>query len=163
MPFPLSIRGSISIPGAAANVSDDAIIIACVDQIEHEGARVVSRSDRSVSFAAPFFSLGRNWRFTAPVSAGSLEIARASGPGRCLTYDFSMRRNTLIGTAMIVGMVAYVATSASGEFPWWVAPIGWLWVVGGNYLITYTRAESWARRRVSDAVKASAAVPSVHA
>jgi len=158
MPFPLSIRGSISISGAAANVSDDAIIIACVDQLEHEGARVVSRGDGSLSFVVPFFGLGYSWRFTAPLSAGSLEIAREAGPGRRLTYDFSTRRLTLMGTAMMGGLLAFDAFKGFGELPWEVPVVGWLWLVGANYSLTYARAESWVRGRVTEAVKASAAL-----
>lgn len=155
MPFPLSIRGSIPIPDTAANVSDDAIIVACVDQIEHEGARVVSRGDHSMAFTVPFISWGSNWRFTVPLSAGSLEITHESGRNRRLRYDLSTRRTAVLGTLMCVGLFAFGATSRSGQMPWWVPLLAWLWLVGSNYGISYVRTASWASRRVSDAVKAS--------
>jgi hypothetical protein len=156
MPFPFSIRGSVRILDEAAGLSDDAIIIACVDQIEHEGARVASRSDRSTTFTVPFLSWGSNWRFTVPLSAGSLEIIREPTGGRRLRYDFSTRRIALIGTVAVIGLFAAVALNGVGQFPWWVPVIGWLWLVGANYFISFVRAPSWVRRRISDAVKVSA-------
>ena len=156
MPFPLSIRGSIAIPSEAASLPDQAIIIACIDQAEHEGARIASRTDRSVAFTMPFISLRSNWRFTAPLSAGLLEIVRDPSGGRRLSYDFSTRRTAVIGTVMITVLFVVVAVNDVGQFPWWVPLIGWLWIVGANYGISFLRAPSWVRRRISDAVKASA-------
>ena len=157
MPFPLSIRGSIAIPNEAASLSDRAITLACVDQVEHEGAHVVSHTDRSMTFTTSLISWGSNWRFTVPLSVGLLEIHSDSGGGRRLRYTFSTRRTALIGTVMILGLFGMVAVNDIGQFPWWVPLLGWLWLVGANYGISFLRAPSWARRRVFDAVEASAA------
>jgi hypothetical protein len=158
MPFPFSIRGSVPISDEAANLSDDAIIIACVDQVEHERARVVSHTDHSTSFTVPFLSWGSNWRFTVPLSGGSLEIMGEPAGGRRLSYNFSTRRVALIGTLAIIGLFVVVASRGVGQFPWWVPFVGWLWLVGGNYFISFVRAPRWVRRRISDAVKVSAAL-----
>lgn len=159
MPFPFSIRGSVAIPAEAAHLSDRAIMIACVDQIEHERARVVSQSDRSTTFTVPLLSLGSNWRFTVPLSAGSLEITSAPGGERRLRYDFSSRRLALIGTIMVFVMFTVVSVNNVGDFPWWLPVVAWLWLVGMNHFITFVRAPSWVRRRVSDAIKAAAPLP----
>jgi hypothetical protein len=156
MPFPVSIRGSIPIPIEAANVSDQAIMLACVDQVEHERAYIVSHTDRSATFSTAVITWGPNWRFTVPLSAGSLEIETDSAGGRRLNYDFSTRRTTLIGTVMVIGMFVLVAAEDVGQFPWWMPVLFWLWLVGVNYLIPFFRAPSWVRRRISDAVEASA-------
>ena len=158
MPFPISIRGSVPIPDNAARLPDDAIIIACVDQVEHEGARIVSHSGGSTTFTVPFFSWGSNWRFTRPLSAGALEITSEPAGGRRLRYDFSTRRTALMGAVMIIGLFAIVAFQGVGQIPWWVAPVGWLWLVGVNYFISFVRARSCVRRRIADAVKVSAPV-----
>ena len=157
MPFPLSIRGSVPIPNEAANLPDQAIIIACVDQLEHEGARVILRTDRSAAFTTPVISWGSNWRFTVPLSGGSLEITGAPAGGRRLSYDFSTRRTALMGTVAITAMFIIVTVNDVGQFPWWMLVLGWLWLVGANYGISFLRAPSWVRRRITDAVKASVA------
>ena len=143
------------IPNEAANLPDPAIMIACVDQLEHEGAHVISRTDRSTAFTTPFIRWGSNWRFTVPLSAGVLKITSDPAGGRRLIYDFSTRRTALMGTVVITGLFAFVAASRVGQFPWWAPLLGWLWLVGANYCISLVRAPSWVRRRVSDAVKAS--------
>lgn len=159
MPFPISIRGSEPIRDEAANLSDAAIIIACVDQLEHEGARVAAHSDRSTSFTVPLLTMRSNWRFTAPLSGGAVEVIRDATGGRRLAYDFSTRRLALIGTLMIGALFFVVAVRDVGQFPWWFPFFGWLWLVGGNYFIAFVRASSWARRRITDAVKAAARAP----
>jgi hypothetical protein len=155
MPFPFSIHGSVPIPDDVANVPDDAIILACVDQCEHEGARIVSRGSCSTAFTAPLFrSWGSNWRFTVPFSAGSFEITSDSTGRRRLRYDLSTRRIAVLGTLIVAGLFAAVAVKGLGLLPWWI-PLGfWLWIVGVNYTISLVRAPSWMRRRVSDAATA---------
>src|SRR5215475_9255968 len=102
MPFPFSIRGSIPIPHDLGSLPDGAIISACIDQVEDEGARIVSHGPRSTVFVAPlFWSLGSNWRFTLPLSGGSFEITGEPSGGRRLRYDLSMRRTALMGTVMV--------------------------------------------------------------
>ncbi|MFL5613991.1 MAG: hypothetical protein ACJ796_10060 [Gemmatimonadaceae bacterium] len=159
MPFPISIRGSVTIGDEAANVSDDAIIIACVDQIEHEGARVISHSDQSLVFSVPFFSWGWNWRFTCPLAGGSLAITTEPTGDRRLSYDFSTRRLALIGTLVIGGFFTVVAVQVVGQSIWWIAPAAWLWMIGPSYFISFVRASRWVRRRVSVAVKAAGRAP----
>lgn len=161
MPFPISICGSVSVPGDADHVSGAAIILACVDQIQHEGARVATHSDRATTFTVPLISFGSNWRFTVPLSAGLLQITQDSEGHRRLRYDFSTRRTALIGTAMIFGGTIFLIASGQAQVPWWLAPVAWLWLVGANYLISYARAPSWALHRVTDAIKASAPAPPV--
>jgi len=152
MPFPFSIRGSIPIPRDPATLSDRAIIDACADQVEHEGARVVSRSDRSTAFASPLFrGLGSKWRFTVPLSGGSFEITREATGGRRLRYVLSTRRTALMGTAILAVFFALAIAAGPGPFPWWTGVFFWLWIVGVNYVISFARAPSWLRRRLSDA------------
>jgi len=159
MPFPFSIRGSIPIP---VSLSDRAIILACVDQIEQEGARVVWRSDRSTEFTSPLFRrLGSNWRFTVPLSGGSFEITGEPTGARRLSYDLSTRRVALIGTAMFVGLFVVAFIVGRVPFPLPIAAGFWLWIVGANYIISYMRAPSWVRRRLSDAARAQSLDPVV--
>jgi len=144
------------IPNEAANLSDQAIILACVDQVEHEGAHLLSHTDRSATFATSLISWGSNWRFTVPISAGSLAIDKDSAGRRKLSYDLSTRRTALIGTIMVIALFGVAAGKGAGQFPLWVPLVGWLWLVGANYLISFLRAPSWVSRRVSDALRASA-------
>ena len=164
MPFPFSIRGSIPIPHDSGTVSDRAIISACIEQVEDEGARVVSRSDRSTAFTSPIFRrLGSNWRFTVPLSGGSFEITADTAGGRRLRYDVSTRRTALMGIVLLGAWFAVVIALDAGRFPWWIGAVFWLSIVGVNYFIPFVRAPGWLRQRLSDAAtQASLAAAAQH-
>ena len=153
MPFPFSIHGSIQIPQDVGSLPDRAIIFACIDQVEHEGARVVSRSPRSTVFISPLFRrLGSNWRFTVPLSGGSFEITSEPTGGRRLRYDLSTRRTALMGFVMVVVLVAGVIALNADRFLGWLGAVFCLWIVGVNYFISVVRAPLWLRQRLSEAL-----------
>lgn len=170
MPFPISTRGSIPIPFDAAALSDADIIVACVDQIEHERARVVSRTQSTVRFEAPFFRAWTNgWWLTALASAGQFVVDSAADARRVLRYQLSTGRNAVMGTVMTVVLFWVVIPSfeTAPEVPWlftfmmWFS--GWLWIVGGNWATAAIRARFWCRKRVADAKAASTRLtPSRH-
>lgn len=157
MPFPVSIRGSVPIPDHATEVPDAGIIIACVDQIEHEGAHATDRNERSIAFTSPLFrTWGSSWRFTVPVSAGTFEIVRDSSGRRRITYELSTRRTALVGTILVAGMFGFMALTTRMPFPRWVPLVFWGWIVGVNYVSSFVRAPFWVRRRIADAAKIAA-------
>jgi len=165
MPFPISTRGSIPIPFDAAAVSDAGIILACVDQIEHERARVVSRTESTVRFEAPFFRAWTNgWWLTAAASAGRLVVDSAADGRRVLRYQLSTVRNAVVGTVMPVVLfwVLIPSFETAPDFPWQfrfiMCFIGSLLMVGGNWATAAIRARSWCRKRVADAKAAGAAL-----
>ena len=154
MPFPFSIHGSIPIPHDVDSLSNRAIIFACIDQVEHEGARVVSRSPRSTVFVTPLFRRpGSNWRFTVPLSGGSLEITSEPTGDRRLRYDLSTRRMALMGFVLVAGVFAGVIALHAGHFLGWIGAGFFLWIVGVNYFISVVRAPMWLRQRISEALE----------
>jgi len=161
MPFPISTHGCVPIPADAASVSDEAIMLACADQIEHERARIVSRTDQQLRFAAPLFRTWTNgWWLTVAASHGNFTIKATEDGGRVLAYQLSTLRNTVIGTLVVLlGFgVMLPRMVPPPPFGWEIAILAWLWIVGANWATAAIRVRFWCRKRVADAQPASGAL-----
>lgn len=164
MPFPISTSGSIPIPSEAANVSDEGIILACADQIEHERGRVVSRTKQMMLFEAPFFrSWTSGWWVTVLASAGQFAVATHPDGRRELRYRLSTLRTAVIGTLVVLFGFGFLfpryAVAAPNVFSWPFILFAWLWIVGANWVAAAVRVRFWCRRRVADAKAAASVTP----
>lgn len=165
MPFPVSTTGSIPIPSDAADVSDEGIILACADQVEHERARVVLRTQRTMHFEAPFFRAWTSgWWLTVSASEGQFAIESSSDGQRVLRYRLSTVRNAALGTLVTLagfGSLAFGSFATPPPFPWQFIFVAWLWIVGANWAMAAIRVRFWCRRRVADASAAAAMLPRI--
>jgi hypothetical protein len=148
MTFPVSVNGEVPLPSVPVDDFPARVIMACLDELEHEGADIIERTRHSVTYRTPFFRLGwySSWWITMLAPTGTFEVhPNAPGGGRA-TYRLSLLRNAIIGSLMTLVFLLLIQA--------WFALI-WAggWLVGAPYLFTVYRARQWTRRRVEDAMR----------
>jgi hypothetical protein len=144
MPFPLSYSGrtAIDVPGLELARPDAAARAAATiaGGLRKKGAFGVVVEGASVAFKshpwAGAFVLGS--RPLGTVSRGSISVALVDGR---LFAEYSVRCTyvALVGTvgmAFIAAPMAREALVPGSLVPWWFIPVGWMWLVGGNFLFS---------------------------
>lgn len=150
MAFPLSISGEIPLPSSDPEGADTCDRI--IEALETQGGSVTLNFGPDVTIAIPFYRGFRwKWDFVAAVDRVDLKIS-STPIGSTVTYRLSLLRLTALGT---LGVIAFAFTTYKQDLstPFWLLPLMWTWLVGGNYVFTLLRARGFFRR--------AAAIPEV--
>jgi hypothetical protein len=137
---------------ALAPVQDGATLeqlLAIVGQrLEDAQARKVSVEPNTVSFKGGFFRLVGNWNLLVAIGSGKIEL---DPQGHRIAYSLSFAELLVVGTVMIGVMAMFMAAGGfpSGAFICFL-PVGWLWLVGMNYLIALSRFDRFMKRCIRD-------------
>lgn len=146
MSFPVRIRGSVALPTVAVDGLPERVMVACVDQFEHEGAKVTSDTPLAASFYVPIRMLERGQWLTTSIESGTIDITPTADGGFVLTYQLSLWR-----VVLFMSFAAPILFGLIGHAPWEMTVLLWLLVVGGNYVHGTGRARFWFRQRIADA------------
>src|SRR5262245_58060481 len=148
MPFHVSVIGEAPLPAVPVDDFPERVIIACLDELEHEGAKITARSAYSVTYRKPFFRLGFDSGWWLPVLAptGTFEVHPSAPGGAKVTYRLSLLRHVAIGA------VAPLFFLLIPEARFAVIP-AWLWLLGAPYLVAFFRARQWTRKRIEEATR----------
>ena len=137
-------------------VAERDVVRALVRTLETQGARTVRPDLPHVEVKVPFFRLRPNGDFVAPFDRIDLWLEQPAGGPATLRYRLSTARLALTGLAVLAGLLALVHArelSIPDDIVWFF-PVGWLWIVGMNYVIALFRAnrflEKSLRRAATD-------------
>jgi hypothetical protein len=149
MAFPGTIAGSLLVRDLpAAEV---------LDRLERAlGERWLAAVDREgsvLSYRVGVFRAGPSWSVSAPITEGSLQVTEVDGGVR-IAYQASLHGLVIFATAAIALFFAPPVLLLPGPPP--VVGLGvlaasWLWLVGGNYLLTTLRLPSFLARALAPA------------
>lgn len=137
--FPVSIQGKIPLhalqPGAASH------IVARIEQgLSSARPSHIERDGRVVVFRAGMFRLVSSWNLLAVVDRGRIEVV--DGANAHVAYDFSTRQMLIVVSSILIAMPLFAIAAGDGP-PLVVLPVlaalGWLWLVGMNYLTATLR------------------------
>jgi hypothetical protein len=135
MPFPFSSSGKIlvesaDLPGAIAIVEDT---------IKRARPGRISVTETRIDFTGGLFRWVTNWNLLGPIGSGSITFRQINNAVE-LQYHVSFVQMFIVSTALVLFMfgVLPILQSDKGE-PIVVLGLMWLWIFGGNYLITIFR------------------------
>lgn len=177
MPFPISIHGAIDLAQQPSRPSSRALIIACADRLEREGARVLSRTDIELEFYVPVFLRWVLPTWLVPfLSSGTFRVAgnEADGGKSRLEYEFSLRRSVLaalIAPTLLLLILQFgprvlppfgtAPLTAPPAGVYYLLPFILIWIMTVPYVWARLRVKSWCRRRVDEALKADVTMSAI--
>jgi hypothetical protein len=134
--FPMGMRGTVEPPSDL--VDADAWLRAVVAELTRRDIAVARTADGAVDFTGPPI-MGMHAQNKAPFlisERGRISIER-EGNRPVARYQTVTRRFVILGTAGIafMGVTILLASSTRDWRPFAFLPIGWLWIVGMNYLV----------------------------
>jgi hypothetical protein len=146
MTFPISSRGEITVEftGDPSAVSE-AIRLALAEErptaLSSVGKRIQFRGGSGAG------GLG-NWHLLQPISAGTVEVS-VDRAVIALRYELRFTQTLAFGSLLVFGFLAPVLMFSRESRPIEVAVVsvaGWLWLVGGNYVLSNFRFRVFLRR-----------------
>ena len=133
MPFPISLSGTVVVHGLAVEQALDRLECA----LAKAKAAALRRDDRSLLYRGGMFRLVSNWNILGPVTRGTLDVS-ARGDGVCVAWKVTFGQLLFVAT-IAVAVIASMAprqTPADEALVW----LGvWVWIFGGNFVITRWR------------------------
>jgi hypothetical protein len=157
MRFPLYIEGKIEL-GATSPEGAAELAARVASALIKVRASNVSLIGTSVTFRGGIFRLVSNWNILVPVGWGAIGVLTGS-PG-VVAYKFSCREmlgvTTLIALVVALFMAFVVPPSAPLFFRLGAPVLMWLWLYGGNYLISRYRLPAFVKDAVVGITHATA-------
>lgn len=98
------------------------------------GRSRISKASNGISFTVPFWG-HRSWYFLAPIDQG--RITMNSGPDGVVTIRMDL---SMIRILVVAGVGSVVAGVLSQSLQ--TGSVAFLWLAGGNWLVTLYRARS---------------------
>ena len=149
MPFPLSITGTVHLEGPLPDLN--AALNALTAQLERHHPSTITREGDAVTFTVKPFRLVSNWNLLGSIDRGTIAIVRTPR-GPVLSYDVSTKRMLLVVT-VVVGLGGAIIFSPVGPDASVPVRLGllaamWLWLFGGNFLVTTFRFPNFLARLV---------------
>ncbi len=147
MPFPISVSGAVAVR--------DVTVEQAIDRLEGALAQAkavaLRREGSAVQFRGGVFRLVSNWNVLVPISNGVLEVSpTANGVSICYRVTF---RQMLVVVTLMVGVffgpfvMAAPNTSVAGGLG--ILSVSWLWLFGGNFVLTRWRLPAFLVRSLS--------------
>jgi hypothetical protein len=129
----------------------DVVVAGLVAGLQRVRASTIDHADSQVSFTSKLFRFVRRTNLLIPIDSGTIEVELADG-SIVLSYRLGMIRNCVLATiaALVLVAVTYGARidlSAAGTIGFML----WLWLFGGNYLITLVRFRWFVKRCLREA------------
>jgi hypothetical protein len=118
------------------------------DRLRHINARTIKIHQDHISFTGGIFGSGSRWDILVPFGFGDLTVDSNS---HNLRYRLSLRQLIICATVMVgilAGFGCYASHSTEGLI---IAPVGWLWLVGGNLAIGIPRFKNFVRTAIDTA------------
>lgn len=128
----------------------DAALSGLAAGLERVRASTIAREGSCVLFYVRFFRLVMNTNLLVPVESGAI-TAEPDGDAIKVTYRLRTVRLCIMTTVMALAAVA-VTLSARLDFEKAVGIgfLAWLWLFGGNYIITLVRFRWFVKRCVGE-------------
>ena len=138
MPFPISSNRTLEIhaPGEA---SLPAIQAAVENALNEAKAKTLSVKPGEISFRGGIFRFVDGWNQLGAISSGQIRFSKQDDLV-LIQYRISFLQ-MLVGVTFMVGLMFGYFARAPHEY----LVFGWLWIFGGNYLITLYRFPRFLR------------------
>lgn len=143
MPFPLSHTGQLEI--SYVNRSIESIITSVQDGLEKVNAINIVRNEKDISFSGGFFLSISSWHILTAISFGKISVRNLNNK-ISIKYYLNFRVFLIVSLILILGLLAPISFFYSNpampleKLVWVIYLIlGWLFLFGGNYLITIIR------------------------
>jgi len=143
MPFPVSARGKIVVD----SVNTAEAMRAVEAMLRKAKASSVTLGVDRIDFTAGFFRFVTSWNLLGAVNSGSVAFHQRER-GVEIHYRLSFVQMLVFVSAMVVlffGLYPVLAMSPQARVPLPALGVAWLWLFGGNYVITVLRFRSALR------------------
>jgi hypothetical protein len=137
--FPISIQDSVAII-VDSTASSKAILKTLRDQIELLEPYIVTVEGDTLRFETRMFKRMGSYNLLRPISEGRISVELS---GDTAIIDFKLSFEDMISTVSV--MVTFMAillfgmANLNGLGAVLVFPAAWLWLIGGNFMITSIR------------------------
>lgn len=150
--FPSTVEGTITMRSSAEpDESVEHALAALTIRLRKQKPDRLVRTTNKVSFNGGVLRFVPSWNLLAPITAGEISVT-SDGQVLTIRYKVTFTQLIIIGTALTlwIGSSFWQATS----FPLLGKIVGllsmWLWLVGGNYLLTAVRFPAFLRSTVAN-------------
>ena len=135
--------------GSEAAVDIDQFLGRLEDSLIDKYARDVTRAGNVVAFKGGILSRVPGWSLLAPITSGTVEVARGA-EGTRIIYRLNFAEQFLGITAITVAMAAVLLASGETWLPGSVAfpllGVLWVWMVCGNCVLALRRFRTFLDR-----------------
>jgi len=154
MPFPISLAGVVAVSGLTV----DETIARLERALAGAGATALRRESNGLQFGGTAFRLVSNWNVLVPISTGIIEV-RSRNDGIIVWYRLRFTWVLVAVTLLVTGLFAPIAVASNAPmagrliFP----VVGWLWLFGGNFVLTRWRFPRFLTRSLLHAAESGKA------
>ena len=145
MPLPFSLSGRVTLAAS----SDPAIAIArIVEALKAARANEIRQMGQSITFRAGLFRLVTSMNPLVAIDWGELTV-RPTGSRVAIDYKISFRQIFMVASLGVLGFLGPFVLLAPNLNAWQATLLlafAWLWLFGGNVLITSVWFPRWLRR-----------------
>jgi hypothetical protein len=151
MPFPISINGKIVVRKADLDPNSvQRIVLRLHDILDAAAAHNITLDRSHISFDAGVFRLVSSMNMLVGISSGTLTVV---GCGDKIEILYHLRTVQLLIISTLMILAAVVVVNADTRSVHAIPPAGvwllaWVWLFGGNYLLTAIRFPRWLRRAI---------------
>ncbi len=149
MPFPISLSGAVT----AREVTVEQALDRIESALSYAKALALRREGGAVQFRGGVFRLVSGWNVLVPISSGIVEVS-PSATGVSVGYRVTFMQMLILVTLM-VGAFLGPFVMATPEMPvkggLGVLAVAWLWLFGGNFVLTRWRWPAFLRRALQGA------------
>jgi hypothetical protein len=138
MPFPFSNSGTIEVISHEA-ASIQPIVLAIENAIRDSKPTSLRLNDGVLTYRAGVFRFVNNWNHLVSIGSGEIRFSQ-QGELVLIHYRISFVQMFIIVSVMVGLVFGFVAQAPLGSIV-----LGWLWLFGGNYLITLYRFPRFLR------------------
>jgi hypothetical protein len=149
MAFPFTLSGRIWLEQRPMSV--ETILRGVEDELKRQRALRIERRSDTIYFAAGLFRSVGSWNILVPIDHGTISVLEDQ-EGTALVYHLSYVQLFLVASVMIFGLMGPVIwTESNLSLVGKTAILGfmWIWLVGGNLVISAARFPAFLRRVVA--------------
>jgi hypothetical protein len=139
MPFPVSFKGTLSVPVTDSPGQVEAVMNGVVTALHKEKARNLLITGNEVRFTGGLLRLVSSDNQLVAISSGQIEISHEGGDA-LIRFRGTLTQLLVVASVMI-GVIAYLFA-----LPWQTLLLMWAWLFGGNYFLLRFRFPRFLRR-----------------
>lgn len=152
MPFPSSFKSTLVTQRSPDDIAEYELLELVKNALLERGAEVTIIESEKLYFKVPFtmFPKGGNTNILVPVSSGSIQVEIREGK-YLLSFCLGFRRLLILSLFIALGFIAPISLLEKKDPQYWLPLVAWLWLFGGNYLITAFRFPRFLKKSANRA------------
>jgi len=141
MTFPFTYTNKVEVQFDEKKHTPENLLDSVIKSLQKAKAKNVKNNLNHITFTGGIFRLVTNWNILGSISSGEITIERNKDK-LCLKYHLKFTEMLIIVTVGVFGFLGigiYQASNLTNIHKIIMLIIAWLWLFGGNYMVTIFR------------------------